>query len=83
MERCYNVLIADSNEAFCEELAQRLSGEEGFIVAGTATDGVRALELMRRCDRIIDAGVTIGETNARMAELVAAARAMPGYESRA
>ena len=44
---------------------------------------VDALELMRRCSRIIDAGVVLGETNARMAELIAAARAMPGYESRA
>ena len=46
MERCYNVLIADSNEAFCEELAQRLTGAEGFAVAGIATDGQRAVDLL-------------------------------------
>ena len=49
MERCFHVLIADSNEAFCEELAQRLTGAEGFAVAGIATDGQRAVELLRTC----------------------------------
>ncbi len=49
MERCYSVLIADGNEAFCEELAQRLSAVDGFSVAGTAADGHRAAELMRAC----------------------------------
>ena len=49
MERCYNVLIADSNEAFCEELAQRLTGAGGFAVAGIATDGQRAVDLLRTC----------------------------------
>lgn len=40
----------------------------------------RALALMRRCSRIIDAGVRVGETNRRMADLIEAARALPGYE---
>lgn len=47
MERCFNVLIADGNEAFCEELANRLADE--FSVAGTAHDGLRAVELLRTC----------------------------------
>ena len=63
-------------------LASEIVSERPFMPVGD-TAFRRALELMRRCSRIIDAGVTIGETNARMAELVAAARAMPGYESRA
>ena len=49
MERCYSVLIADSNEAFCEEMAQRLRAIEGFTVAGTASDGQSAIELVRTC----------------------------------
>ncbi|MBR1822055.1 MAG: ABC transporter ATP-binding protein [Clostridia bacterium] len=40
----------------------------------------RALEWMGRCPRVINAGVRIGETNRRMAELVAAAREREGYE---
>ena len=34
----------------------------------------RAMELVRRCDRVIDAGVAIGETNARMREILEAAK---------
>ena len=49
MERCYNVLIADSNEAFCEEMAKRLTAVDGLSVAGIATDGQRAAELLRTC----------------------------------
>ncbi len=33
-----------------------------------------AMELVRRCDRVIDAGVAIGETNARMREILEAAK---------
>ena len=40
----------------------------------------KALTLMHNCDRIINAGVEIGETNARLAELIDAARGMKGYE---
>ena len=40
----------------------------------------RALEWMGRCPRVINAGVRIGETNRRMAELIAAAREREGYE---
>ena len=49
MERCFNVLIADGNEAFCEELRQRLDAVDGYTVVGTATDGQRAMELLRQC----------------------------------
>ncbi len=48
MDRCFHVLIADGNEAFCEELYHRLTNSEGYVVVGTATDGQRALELLRQ-----------------------------------
>ena len=48
MERCFNVLIADGNESFCEELRQRLAGADGYTVVGAATDGQRAVELLRQ-----------------------------------
>ena len=34
----------------------------------------RAMEAVEQCDRVIDAGVEIGESNARMAEVIEAAR---------
>ena len=34
----------------------------------------RAMRWVERCDRVIDAGVEIGETNRRMRELIAAAK---------
>lgn len=38
----------------------------------------RALMLMERCGRVVNAGVTLGETNRRLAELVARAEALEG-----
>ena len=70
MERCYNVLIADSNEAFCEELAQRLTGAGGFAVAGIASDGQRAVELLRTCRRVYVTDFPMAEGNARLRELI-------------
>ncbi len=42
-----NVLIADGNEAFCEQLRQRLTIAEGYTVVGVANDGQQAVELLR------------------------------------
>ena len=47
MVRCINVLIADSNQALIDDLTTRLEEQEGFHVAGTATDGQQAAELLR------------------------------------
>ena len=59
-------------------LARQLAGEvisqKPFMPIGV--DAVRrALAWIERCERVIDAGVAIGQTNARMAEVLAAARA--------
>jgi len=48
MDQCFNVLIADGNEAFCDELRQRISAVEGYAVIGTAMDGHSAVELLRQ-----------------------------------
>ncbi len=48
MERYYNVLIADSNETFCEDLRRRLTDTEGLTVAGVAGDGQQAMELLHK-----------------------------------
>ena len=40
----------------------------------------RAMHWVERCGRIINAGVPIGQTNARMAEVIEAARQKEGYE---
>ena len=61
-------------------LAQEVVTEVPFMPISDAAFE-RALALMKRCRRVIDAGVRIGEGNRRMAELVAAAKGMPGYES--
>ena len=39
----------------------------------------RALALMRRCGRVVDAGVTLGDGCERLARLLEEARRMPGY----
>ena len=75
--------ILYENDVDCR-LARRLAAEvvteRPFMpVSDAAFD--RALALMRGCERIIDAGVEIGEVNARMAELIALARQMPGYNT--
>ena len=49
MVRCINVLIADSNQSLIDDLTKRLGEQEGFHVAGTATDGQQAVELLRAC----------------------------------
>ena len=48
MDQCFNVLIADGSEAFCEELRQRVGAVEGCHVVGAVTDGQRAAELLRQ-----------------------------------
>ena len=60
-------------------LAAETVAETPFTPIGDAAFR-RALELMRGCGQIINAGVAIGQTNARMGELVETARQMPGYE---
>ena len=40
----------------------------------------RMKQWLKRVDRVIDAGVAIGEGNARMAEIVEMAKQHPGYE---
>lgn len=63
-------------------LATEVVAEAPFMpISDAAFD--RAMALMRACRRIIDAGVELGETNARMANLIDAARRLPGYEARA
>ena len=47
MEHHTRVLVADSSEAFTESLAALLR-ERGYAVTGTASDGDRALELLRQ-----------------------------------
>ena len=42
----------------------------------------RALALMRRCERVINAGVTLGPQNEPMGRIVEAARKMEGYEEK-
>ena len=60
-------------------LAGEVVSEKPFMPIGDAAFD-RALTLVESCDRIIDAGVPIGETNRRMAELIGAARGKSGYE---
>ena len=54
-------------------------GEEPFEPIGDAAFQ-RALYWLERCPRVINAGLPIGQTNARMAELIALARGKKGYE---
>ena len=60
-------------------LAVETVTEKPFMPIGDAAFE-RALALMDRCERIIDAGVAIGETNRRMQALIEAARRKDGYE---
>lgn len=75
--------ILYENDVDCR-LARRLAAEvvteRPFMPVSDAAFE-RALALMRGCERIIDAGVEIGETNARMAELIGLARQLPGYNT--
>lgn len=48
MDRRIKVLLADGNEEFCGHLKQILE-EQNFDVAGIATDGQTACELLTSC----------------------------------
>ncbi len=64
-------------------LARRLAAEvisvKPFMPVGDEAVN-RALALIERCERVIDAGVAVGEMNRRMEEVLAAARRKPGCE---
>ena len=47
MDQIFDVLIADGNEAFCEELSRRIAAADGYNVVGAVTDGQKAVELIR------------------------------------
>ena len=47
MDTRYSVLIADSNEDFTEHLKEAVQNG-GYDIAGTASDGVRAVELLEQ-----------------------------------
>ena len=48
MDQCFNVLIADGSEAFCDELCQQLRVADGYRLVGAATDGLSAVELLKK-----------------------------------
>ena len=60
-------------------LAAETVSERPFTPIGDAAFN-RAMALVGRCRRVIDAGVEIGETNRRMEAILAAAKRKPGYE---
>ena len=43
----YRVLLANGSDEFCEKLAATLKQTDRYAVVGTATDGVRAISLLR------------------------------------
>ncbi len=47
MEKMYRVLLANGSDEFCEKLAATLKQTDRYAVVGTATDGVRAISLLR------------------------------------
>ena len=47
MEKMYRVLLANGSDEFCENLAATLKQTDRYAVVGTATDGVRAISLLR------------------------------------
>ena len=63
-------------------LAAQVVSEKPFMPIGDEAFR-RALALMDRCERIIDAGVAIGQINRRMEDLIAEARRRKGYEREA
>ncbi len=74
--------ILYENDVDCRlarQLASEVVTERPFAPIGDAAFE-RALALMARCERILDAGVALGACNRRMGELVDRARQMPGYE---
>ena len=50
MNNHVRILLADANEEFCGLLKKRLEQVSGFEVAAVASDGVRAVELMRKTE---------------------------------
>ena len=48
MNNRVKIMLADPGEEFCGLLKRRLEQVSGFEVVGTASDGVRAVELMRQ-----------------------------------
>lgn len=48
MESRINVLIADGNENFCEQLKDTLRKTDEYEIAGIAADGLQAKELLQR-----------------------------------
>ena len=55
MDKITTVLIADSSEEFCSQLAAALQRSQGFGVVGTATDGEQVLRLLseRKVDALV------------------------------
>ena len=47
MEKLYRVLLASSSEDFSEKLTSVLQQTERYALIGTASDGIRAMELLR------------------------------------
>ena len=74
--------ILPKNDVDCH-LARRLAAEviavEPFTPFPDAAVA-RALELVEACERVIDAGVAIGETNRRVAEVLETAKRAGKYE---
>lgn len=55
MDKITTVLIADSSEEFCNQLAAALQRSQGFGVVGTATDGEQVLRILseRKVDALV------------------------------
>ena len=47
MEKLYRVLLANGSPELCGELADVLQKSDRYLVVGTASDGLRAIELLR------------------------------------
>ncbi len=60
-------------------LAMEVVEEKPFMPIGDAAFD-RAMYWLERCPRVINAGLPIGQTNARMAELLKVAKGKKGYE---
>ena len=63
----------DVDHRLARRLAVEVVSEKPFAPISDAALA-RALELVRACPRVIDAGVTLGPSNARMAQVLSAAR---------
>ena len=73
--------ILHENDVDCRlarQLAAEVVAERPFEPVGEAALN-RALELMARCDRVIDAAPPIGTMNRAVAGLIERARGMAGY----